>query len=115
MGSIGTSQPTYTSEYQYFLDNAGGDKNLAIKDWISNNVSDTFDKGGKEYTILWQNGIFPKVVSEPTADDPYLRFDVQIEAVRTDKMDDGVQAKLMYIPSYGNGKGRQQFSIRVYE
>ena len=117
MGSIGASKsPSYTSEYKYFLDNAGGDKSLALKDWISNNVSDTFDKDGKEYTIMWQNGVFPKVISWPTVKDPYIEFNVQIEAVRTDKLDDeSRKATLMYIPNYGNGKGRHRFRIRVFE
>ena len=118
MGSIGTNSntPKYTSEYQYYLDRAEGSESIAFNDWIYNNVSDTFEKGGKEYTILWQNGVFPKVVQEPTQDDPYIKFNVQVEAVRSDKLEDeDKKAKLMYIPDYGTGKGRHTFRIRVYE
>lgn len=118
MGSVGTSKPAYTSEYQYFLDRAYGDRNLAIKDWIGQNVSDTFEKGGKEYTIMWENGVFPRIVSEPSEYDNAIRFEVEVYAVRSDKIDDDEarrKAKLMFIPSYSGWKGRHQFHIQVYE
>lgn len=117
MGSVGTSiTTTYSSEFQYFLDNAGGDKDYAVKDWISENVSDTFEKGGTEYTILWEQGVFPHIISEASAENPDMQFTIEVSAVRTAKLDDENavrQAKSMYIPAV-RGKGHRVFTIQVY-
>lgn len=114
MGSVGTTKSqAYSDDFQYYIDNAGGDEKLALLNWVGDNVSSTFTKNGKEYEIQWQNGVFPHIVSEATTDDPYTRFTLEIYARREDKPDD--ISKPMYVTDYGRGKGRQTFSVRVYK
>ena len=117
MGSIGSNTstgPVMDSNFQRFLDNAGGDENLAIKDWLYEDISDHVEYQGKEYDIMWENSIRTEIISRPTGEqfDKDLVVTVQVDLVDPET---GKRVNNYWLKDHMRSNKRRRFHIPYYD
>ena len=113
-GAARNSSPVIDKNFQRFLDKVDGDENLAIKDWLYEDISDHVEYKGKEYDIMWENSIRTEVISRPTGE-PYdkdLIVTVQVDLVDPDT---GKRVNNYWLKDTMHSNKRRRFHIPYYE
>lgn len=131
MGSVGnknqnnTNVQTQELEFSSFIErymkngytreDVESDNESVIASWAENEgMTDTFTKDGREYEILWENGVSPKIIFEPTKENPYVKFTLEVSVIPKNRRKDSKPRK-MIVPAVSNNKKPREFEMDWYK